>query len=51
MSYINASIALYLAATAQDYTTDKFLQESLKAHNDYRAKHGAPALKLDAKVS
>ena len=30
---------------------DKFQDEALKAHNDYRAKHGVELLKLDKKVS
>ena len=30
---------------------EKFQKEALKAHNDYRAKHGVEDLKLDKKVS
>ena len=30
---------------------EKFQDEALKAHNDYRAKHGVELLKLDKKVS
>ena len=29
---------------------EKFQEEALKAHNDYRAKHGVELLKLDKKV-
>ncbi len=37
-------------SSSDDEDEDKFQEEALKAHNDYRQKHGVPPLKLDKKV-
>uniref|UniRef100_A0A1B6MU13 SCP domain-containing protein n=1 Tax=Graphocephala atropunctata TaxID=36148 RepID=A0A1B6MU13_9HEMI len=36
---------------AASETTELFAKETLRIHNEYRAKHGVPALSLDAEVS
>jgi uncharacterized protein YkwD len=38
------------SSSSEDESEDKFEDESLKAHNQYRAKHGVAPLKLDRKV-
>jgi len=38
-------------SSSDDEDEDKFQEEALKAHNDYRQKHGVPPLKLDKKLS
>ena len=38
------------SSSSEDESEDKFEEESLKAHNNYRANHGVGPLKLDRKV-
>jgi len=45
-----ASNAKESAPKAHVTTDDKFINEALKAHNDYRAKHGSPPLKLNKEM-
>lgn len=39
------------SSSSEDEKEETFQEEALKAHNDYRAKHGVPPLKLDKKVN
>nr|XP_045609394.1 uncharacterized protein LOC123765045 isoform X6 [Procambarus clarkii] len=39
------------SSSDSDSDEDDFAKECLKSHNDYRAKHGAPPLKLSKKLS
>jgi uncharacterized protein YkwD len=39
------------SSSSEDESEDNFEEESLKAHNLYRAKHGVQPLKLDKKVN
>lgn len=39
------------AGTSDSVSGDKFAQDILRAHNEYRAKHGSPPLVYDSKVS
>ena len=38
------------SSSSEDESEDKIEEESLKAHNNYRANHGVGPLKLDRKV-
>ena len=41
------------SSSSSDSSSDEedFAEECLKAHNEYRKKHGVPSLKLNKKVS